>query len=128
VRLLGTRAVSSRVQPIIFGRTTLADSGNQAMVNRWKTHLEGLPRDVTHAVRGVISRQDVKGELGQIQCPVLVLAGEEDLATPPSRSREIASLIPHARLEILPRIGHMSVLEAPDQVHGHMEDFLRELT
>jgi 3-oxoadipate enol-lactonase len=127
VRLLGTKAVSSRVQPILFGRTTLADPAQQDMVARWKTHLESLPRDVTQAVKGVISRQPILGELGQIRCPALVLAGEEDLATPPSRSREIASHLPGARLEILSRIGHMSVLEAPVQVHTHMEAFLQDL-
>lgn len=49
-----------------------------------------------------------------IPCPVLVLAGAEDRAIPPSQQRKIAAVIPHARYEEIEGAGHVVYLERPD--------------
>jgi pimeloyl-ACP methyl ester carboxylesterase len=43
--------------------------------------------------------------------PTVVVAGEADLMTPVESSREIATLIPHSELIVLPDAGHMLQLE-----------------
>ena len=75
--------------------------------------------------RAVIARPDARVALAQVRCPVLVMCGEADLLTPPKRSREIAALVPHARLEIVPRCGHMLTMERPEVVNTALADWLR---
>ncbi|HEX6355646.1 alpha/beta hydrolase [Actinophytocola sp.] len=55
--------------------------------------------------------------LGQVHC--LVLAGADDMLTPPADSEAIAGAVPDARLVVVPRAGHMLPLEHPDRV-AHM--------
>lgn len=51
--------------------------------------------------------------LERIQAPVQVLWGERDRIVDVSSARRYAALLPHARLDILPDIGHLPMLEAP---------------
>ena len=66
--------------------------------------------------RAVMARADLRPDLPRIACPTLVMCGEADGLTPPSVSREMAALIPAARLEIVPGAGHMLTLEQPARV------------
>ena len=56
--------------------------------------------------------------------PVLVLVGEHDEATPPPMSRELAALLPNARLTILAGCAHVPQLQAPQAFLDAIGDFL----
>jgi pimeloyl-ACP methyl ester carboxylesterase len=58
---------------------------------------------------------------------VLVMCGEADLLTPPERSREIAALVPQAKLVMVPRCGHMLTMERPDVVNATLAEWLASL-
>ena len=79
---------------------------------------------MTRAVEGVLTRQSAMPLLPRIHRPTLVLVGEEDTATVPARSEEIAAGIPGARLVRIPRAGHMSPIDAPDSVTAQLRGFL----
>lgn len=67
--------------------------------------------------RAIMTRPDSRSGLSAIKVPTLVLVGEEDLITPPGESQEIATGIGSAaRLVTIPGCGHLSTLEAPDEV------------
>jgi pimeloyl-ACP methyl ester carboxylesterase len=51
--------------------------------------------------------------LGEISLPTKVIVGSRDNLTPALVARRMAGAIPGARLEVLPGVGHMSMLEAP---------------
>lgn len=72
----------------------------------------------------VIARQDVRATLPQISVPTLVICGDADRATPLELSREIATAIPGARLEILCRVGHHAPIEAPQAVSEALLTFV----
>jgi pimeloyl-ACP methyl ester carboxylesterase len=74
--------------------------------------------------RAVIARPDARPHLPRLQCPVLVLCGEADLLAPPERSREIAALVPHAQLVMVPRCGHMLTMERPEVVNAELRAWL----
>jgi len=74
-------------------------------------------------IRALLARPDAAPLLGGIRCPTLVLAGEEDSWAPASRHREMAAQIPGARLSIVPRCGHMSTLERPEEVTAALLDW-----
>lgn len=77
--------------------------------------------------RAVTARPDARPHLPSLRCPVLVMCGEDDQLTPPAQSREIADLVPDARLVLLPRCGHMLTMEQPQAVNDVLRRWLASL-
>ena len=61
----------------------------------------------------------------EIDCPTLVMTGEDDHGNSPDMARRLAGLIPGARLEILPGLRHMGLAEAPEAFNRPLSSFLR---
>jgi 3-oxoadipate enol-lactonase/4-carboxymuconolactone decarboxylase len=59
---------------------------------------------------------DVRHRLGEVQAPVLAVAGAEDIATPPSDLQLLATAIPGASLVVLDGVAHLAPAERPDRV------------
>ncbi|MFC1418066.1 bifunctional 3-oxoadipate enol-lactonase/4-carboxymuconolactone decarboxylase PcaDC [Streptacidiphilus cavernicola] len=59
---------------------------------------------------------DLRDELSKIQTNSLVVAGRQDLATPPAHARELADGIPGAALVEIPTAAHLAPAEKPEQV------------
>jgi 3-oxoadipate enol-lactonase len=57
---------------------------------------------------------DTLERLGGIRCPTLVSVAEEDILVPPRFSRQLAGLVPGARLELVKAAGHVYFWERPD--------------
>lgn len=74
--------------------------------------------------RAVIDRPDARPHLARLRCPTLVMCGESDQLTPPENSREIAALVPGARLVMVPRCGHMLTMEKPEIVNARLLEWL----
>ena len=126
VRLVGARAVVSRVRPIMLGKAILTDPARRGEVERF-SEIMARRRDVWRAVNGVIDRAPIDGELGRITAPTLVLSGDEDVATVPEKSERIAAGIRGAKLVRIPRAGHSSTVEEPAAVTAAIESFLTAL-
>jgi 3-oxoadipate enol-lactonase len=58
---------------------------------------------------------DTSERLGQIALPTLVIHGDADRLLGPNNGREVAALIPEARLEMLEGVGHMFWWEQPQR-------------
>ena len=83
---------------------------------------------LARAMRSVLAeRTSVADELDRIAAPALVIAGAEDPAFPPVHAQELADRIPGARLETLPRVGHLAPREAPVAVTNLLKSFLASL-
>lgn len=67
---------------------------------------------------------DLMDRLHEIRVPTLVVCGEEDRMTPAKYSRHLADCIPDARLELIPRAGHMVMLEQPEALADVIQSFL----
>ncbi len=70
---------------------------------------------------------DFRGELSRLNHPTLVLAGAEDIATPPELGRELAGLISGARFSMIDGAGHLPCIERPGAVVEQMMRFFREV-
>jgi pimeloyl-ACP methyl ester carboxylesterase len=68
---------------------------------------------------------DLTGELGGIDVPVLLLWGDQDVRSPVTVGRQLEAGLPSARLEVLPGVGHVSPVEAPEEVSRRLLEFLR---
>jgi 3-oxoadipate enol-lactonase len=67
---------------------------------------------------------DLRRDIHRISIPVLVLVGENDEATPPPMSVELASLLTDARLCILPGCAHVPQLQMPEVFLAAVEEFI----
>ncbi|MFJ7773193.1 4-carboxymuconolactone decarboxylase [Streptomyces sp. NPDC097107] len=59
---------------------------------------------------------DVRGELGQVGVPTLVLVGSDDQVTGPAEARTLVAGIPDARLAVVPGASHLVPVEQPAAV------------
>jgi 3-oxoadipate enol-lactonase len=57
---------------------------------------------------------DLRGQLGELRAPTLVLGAEHDLLVTASECQELAAGVPAARLEWLTGTGHSCMLQTPD--------------
>ena len=69
---------------------------------------------------------DALDRLGRIAVPTLVLAGAEDIATPPSLGRLVAERIPGALFEVLEGEAHQPFQEVPDAFNDRVARFWHE--
>jgi pimeloyl-ACP methyl ester carboxylesterase len=65
--------------------------------------------------------------LSQLAMPMLVIVGEEDIADFQQISEKICQQVPRARKLVLPGVGHMANMEAPEQVSQALLAFLAGL-
>jgi len=70
---------------------------------------------IAAAALGMAERPDSTPDLARIDVPTLVITSEGDRLIAPELTTPMADAIPGARLEILPRVGHLSNVEAPDR-------------
>lgn len=59
---------------------------------------------------------DIRGALGRIGVPTLVLVGAEDQVTGPAEARTLVAGIPDARLALVPGASHLAPVEQPAAV------------
>lgn len=62
--------------------------------------------------------------LPSLTAPTLVICGEDDGMVPPENSRQLASRIPGAKLQLIRQCGHLPMLEQPEAVAGAVFEFL----
>jgi 3-oxoadipate enol-lactonase len=79
---------------------------------------------VLQAACQALAGLDLRPDLGRVNIPVLVLAGEQDQATPPEMSRELASLLPDATFTLLPGCAHVPQLQDPHLFLDAIQSFL----
>lgn len=124
----GLGMVIGRVMPILFGREFLSDPSRAEDRDEYRRRLLGNDRvGILRAVDGVLARSGVASRLHALRIPTLVIVGEDDVATPPSKARALADAIPGARLHVIPGAGHTSTLERPAAVTAAIEGFLAEV-
>jgi proline iminopeptidase len=66
---------------------------------------------------------DLRPLLPKIQCPLLVIAGEDDLICGPAQAGMIARDVPAATLVIIPECGHNPEIEAPQELRRAILDW-----
>ena len=82
------------------------------------------PDAIDAALHALMTRPDSTPDLPRISCPALVIVGQEDVVTPPPTPSSSRCSIPGAELVVLPRVGHLSNLEAPEGFSSALTRFL----
>jgi pimeloyl-ACP methyl ester carboxylesterase len=76
--------------------------------------------DALHAV----IRRDIRERLGTIEIPTMIVWGQSDRVIPMSAALSYHRRIPHSRLEIFERTGHVPQLERPLRFNRLLDEFL----
>ncbi|MEV7777376.1 alpha/beta hydrolase [Kitasatospora sp. NPDC088351] len=75
---------------------------------------EASPAAVAWAQRAMAARPDALDVLAGVRVPTAVVAGEKDGLTPLSEAELMVRARPDAELTVVPGVGHLSALEAPE--------------
>jgi pimeloyl-ACP methyl ester carboxylesterase len=68
---------------------------------------------------------DLRNELRHISQPTLILHGEADGIVPVEEARQLAQIIPQAKLTVLPGAGHVPTMTRPLEVAHEIENFFK---
>lgn len=67
----------------------------------------------------------VPQRLAELTQPALLIWGERDTVFPAQEGRRLAQIMPRARLQVLPGVGHLPYEERPEEVSASILGFLR---
>lgn len=87
--------------------------------------MAAVPEATYRKALAALSGFDRRDTLATISVPVLCLAGAEDRNSPPKVMQMMAARIPGAEFCVLPGVGHLSHMEAPQVVNPVLVDFLQ---
>jgi len=116
----GVGAVADKMLPRLLSAN--ADPEAVAMTRRLieQNTVEGID----YAIHAMIGRPDSTPDLSQMALPILLIVGQEDVLTPPGDSERIQRATGRSQLVVLPGVGHLSNLEAPEAFSIALGSFL----
>jgi pimeloyl-ACP methyl ester carboxylesterase len=85
------------------------------------------PEGIRGAIQRMMERLDATPVLAALRVPTLIVVGEEDALTPVEESKRMAEVVAGARLEVIPRAGHLANMEQPARFNAVLTDFLEGL-
>jgi pimeloyl-ACP methyl ester carboxylesterase len=107
---------------------------NIAMPHGWRSFLLILTRDLFRAGPTAIAvafarllRDDARPLMRKLTMPVLLIWGEHDPLVPLSYAKYMAEEMPHAKLRVIPRAGHVPMWENPRAFNDALLSFLDEI-
>ncbi len=119
----GAARVADLMVPRLLGETTTrADAALVARVRQMAA--SNTPRAIRDAIVWLMARPDSTSLLSRLDCPALVMGGEEDQVTGESDLRRLQDGIRAADLVMIPRAGHLSNLENPGAFNAAVARFL----
>jgi pimeloyl-ACP methyl ester carboxylesterase len=90
--------------------------------------LSGDPAGLAATARGLAERPDFTPLLARIDCPTLIVVGQDDALSTPQEMNGIAKAIPGAGMAVIRNAGHVSPMEQADAVNAALVDFLQRVT
>ncbi len=115
--------------PYLIGKVSRM-AGPRATADAMRTYFEGLgAADPVLLLRmfKAMDYQDATEMLPDLDIPVLLIAGRNDVMTPLYVMEEMHELIPNSRLEIIENAGHTLPIEAGAQLVSLVEEFIENL-
>lgn len=108
----GPAAIAREMVPKLLGATSKANQPD--LEDGVRRLIEMNSSDgIVSALQALKGRPDSTPLLSTISCPTLVLSGDEDVIIPAAEAEAMHRAIAGSSLAVLPKIGHLSNLEAP---------------
>jgi 3-oxoadipate enol-lactonase len=123
VREQGTAVVAGAVIERWF--TARFRDQQPLVVARYRSMVEATPAQGYAACCEAVAEFDGRPDLASITAPTLVIAGDEDPATPSEQARALRDGIAGARLEVIAEAAHLVNVEQPEAVSRAILTHLR---
>lgn len=107
--------------------TTATREGNLVLAGLFREMLMGNTARCYAAQIDALIEGSARAAQPKIECPTLILVGDQDVVTPLSDARVIASVVKKSRLRIIPATAHLTMSERPDFFNHCLLEFLSEL-
>ncbi|MEU9101720.1 alpha/beta hydrolase [Streptomyces sp. NPDC048361] len=121
-RVLGSGAPLGPVTPLakkVLRYATMGPGASPDKVEACARIVHACPRRVRKAWSSVLAELEVDALVGELTMPSAVVAGSADRLTPPVHAQRLADALPDCRsFDVLPGVGHMTPIEAPDFITG----------
>ena len=104
--------------------TCLPEKYDQKVYNEAFETFRKNRKDPYIAARTATFSIDYRDILKKITTPTFILCGSEDAATPVYSGEYMHDNIKNSKMQIIPGVGHLSKLEAPDLFNKAIADFL----
>jgi 3-oxoadipate enol-lactonase len=124
--LLGPGRTLKIASPLLYSSRTRADAERLAEEVALRA-TDATPATTASAQFAAIARHDTRQRLGRLSMPVLVVHGADDRLVPPSAGRELADLIPGARIALLPDCGHVLTTDCEHEAAQAILGFLDQV-
>lgn len=121
--LLGPGRTMRLVAPMLYSERT-RDNPERLSEEVTLRAADATPIATAPAQFAAIARHDTRSRLGRLSLPALVVHGEDDGLVPARAGRELAALIPDARLELLPACGHVLTTDCEHEAAEAIVGFL----
>ena len=106
-------------------RTLVANDAPIGITDELASILAELHPAATRTALHAFAEADLRDVLPQVDVPTLIVNGERDVRAPRSVWEPLHSTIPGADLVLIPDVGHMVDMEAPDRLNDEIRAFLR---
>jgi pimeloyl-ACP methyl ester carboxylesterase len=120
--LLGMHKTGEILSQVLFIKPE-QEKLRRLFVEHWSKN----DRRAYHRSLKAIVGWDVEARLGEIHCPILVVASDEDYF-PLDEKREYVKKMPNARLVVIEDARHAVTVEKPDEFNNVVEQFLGSLS
>lgn len=108
--------------------TLLGPSADPELVDQVRRMIASAsPEAVAWAQRAMAARGDSREVLAALPIPAAVIVGEADPITPLSDARQLVDALPDGQLTVIPAVGHLSALEAPETFNAAVRELLRRV-
>lgn len=112
--------------PKLFGKTTIQTRPDLVDTAR-RMILKMSPLDINLVQKGMAERPDSLDTLKTINVPTLLLAGDEDVATPVPQAELMRQNIAGAEMKVIAKAGHYAAFEQAEEVGRILRQFLDKL-
>jgi pimeloyl-ACP methyl ester carboxylesterase len=107
----------------LHARKLLSDDRMEALRQKYGAADYRNAQGVMRAVNVIAVNETYEEQLAQIRCPVAMVWGQDDTAAPVAVAQSAADLLADATLTVLPGIGHLVPLAAPEALTAALERF-----
>lgn len=105
----------------------LSPSAPLELVHEVETLLADFHPAGQRAILQAFAHQDLRDVLPRVAVPTLLLYGEQDVRSPVGVGEDLHARIPGSQLVVLPGVGHMCNLEAPERFNAEVRRFLQSV-
>jgi 3-oxoadipate enol-lactonase len=122
----GTEPFFESMIPRLLARTT-RETRPDLVEGALRMMRKMSPEDVAQVQRGMAERPDSTDTLKTINVPTLLVTGDEDILTGVNEAELMRQNISGSQLRVIPKAGHYSAWEQPEEAGKLLRQFLERL-